>query len=282
MSYHPITPGILAGNIVRVNLPLASVNNLLVDPNYVINRQPLWNSLKKLELILSVPAGVTIGSTLNSAAMTITGFNSLLHKITLVVNGNIHGTGGAGGASTNSSTVGGSNGAAGGDALRLENNIILINNGNIRGGSGGNGGDGSKRSANSDCLCPSAAGYCAYQSGTKGKGPTGDCKWNNCVNGQCGTCTDASGCNSNQIKECQNKHGSNTRCWRRCNCGNYVTSYTYSFGTAGTNGSNGGGTDGSAGTTHWTGSPGGSGGAKGISIVNYDPYVILYSGSGNL
>jgi hypothetical protein len=153
MAYSIIKPGVVAGKAIRVNLVLTTANNLTINPSYVIARSVWPGGNKKLNLTITVPAGVTIGSTsTGSTALTINGFNPTFHKVTLVNNGNIFGKGGAGGlraANEGCQTTDpgrGGDGGFGGWAMILQNNILLFNAGTIGGGGGGSGGDGATTS----------------------------------------------------------------------------------------------------------------------------------------
>jgi hypothetical protein len=271
MSYHPVTPGIIAGNVYRVELTLPAGNNITVDQNYV-KTNTLWNGFRRLDITLIVPAGATIGSASTSnPALKITGFDPLLHKVTLVVRGNVYGKGGAGGiraANTECLTYDpgkGGDGGAGGNALLLENSILLLNTGVIGGGGGGNGGDGAQSSSVSytysctlkDCNDCSGSKYGVACSSSKN---CSDLIHNGCPRKRDGSC-------SGGAKRCIGCRGTYTG---TCT-GSYTQWCPENSGSGGVDGSGNAGVNGNARST-----TAGLGAGPGLSIVGINR---LLSGS---
>ena len=94
-----------------------------------------------VDVVVTVNAGVIVGSVGGSAAMYQSGAFALGSTVTIINNGFIYGHGGNGG--NGGST--GNNGGVGHDgktALQLGQNTTLVNNGTIAGGGGGGGGGG--------------------------------------------------------------------------------------------------------------------------------------------
>jgi len=265
MAYSIIKPGVVASGARRVNLVLATANNLTIDPSYVIDRSIWPGGNKKLNLIITVPAGVTIGSvSTDLAALTITGFNPTFHKITLINNGNIFGKGGAGGlraanAGCQRTDPGpGGNGSNGGWAIILFNDILLTNAGTIGGGGGGSGGDGATTSTvinTYSCSLRDCSDCSAQKYGSSCIDPK---NYKNCSD------KIVNGCPTKRDGNCS---GGNKRC-DHCR-GWYVGTCTESYtqwcpNSNGAAGGDGTGATGNNGLIYNTG--GGSGAAAGLSI----------------
>jgi hypothetical protein len=93
-------------------------------------------------VVMTVNNSVEIGSDTSTNSAYTTGNLNPLSKVGIINNGFILGRGGNGGGFTFSGsliTVGGTNGAQGGDAMNLTTRTILQNNGAIYGGGGGGG-----------------------------------------------------------------------------------------------------------------------------------------------
>lgn len=95
------------------------------------------------DIKIIVPSGATLVAPSTSTYAIKTG-TSHVGKITLVNNGNIYGRGGNGGGGgyrlNGSNSPSPSAGGDGGDAIHIESNITIDNNGTIDGGGGGGGG----------------------------------------------------------------------------------------------------------------------------------------------
>lgn len=93
-----------------------------------------------VELVINSNVSIYSTSYLNPA-LTISAFNSG-DTITIINNGTIQGTGGAGGSASAFRLVPGSRGGNGGPAIDIRFSITIQNNGTIAGGGGGGGGGG--------------------------------------------------------------------------------------------------------------------------------------------
>ena len=256
MAYHPLTPGIVSGNVFRATLTLnATQGGLAITPDY-IKSVTLWNGIKRLDLTITVPSGTELispaGSTQN--ALSISNFDVNRQRITLRNFGNLFGRGGAGGlraanAGCQRTNPGaGSSGAPGGNGLFLGNRIILFNSGVIGGGGGGRGGDGATQGTGSENY-----GCWLQNSGC-------NVATNSFFCGSCGGCSRRdNNCSKNQAR-CRRY----TNSWYFTTCSRTFTQWCPN--TSGTNGANGSGIAGAAGAAASTGA--GLGGANGRGIVN--------------
>lgn len=255
MAYHPLTPGIIAGNVARITLNASSIGSgAIITPAYVKNNST-WNGIKGLDLTIVIPAGTTlVASSTQTYALQISGFDPNRQRVTIKNAGNIFGKGGAGGAAAagggcqTSNPGAGGNGTTGGSALFLANRVKLENTGVIGGGGGGSGGDGATQGTGVQYYqCAQQYSGCPFATG-----------WYFCAGG-CGGCSqDRGGCGKNQ-RTCQGY----TNSWYTTTCSRTVTQWCpNSSGAAGTNGSGG---TGSNGTAYSTGAGGGAG--PGYSIV---------------
>ena len=257
MAYHPLTPGIVSGNVFRVTLS-ATVGGLIVNPAYVQTATVnAWNGVKRLDLTLIVPTGTTLLSPAAGAgqyALVLSGFDVNRHRVTLSNLGNIFGRGGSGGlraanAGCQRTNPGaGANGIRGGDGLFLGSKTILINSGVIGGGGGGRGGDGATQSTGSE-------NFGCWQQNTGCNVATNGFFCGN----SCGGCSRRDGNCSKNTGRCR----SYTNSWFWTTCSRTFTQWCpNNNGTAGTDGS---GTAGSNGTANSTGA--GTGGSNGGGIV---------------
>lgn len=258
MAYHLSTPGIIAGNVFRTTITIQG-SDITIDPTYVKNNTA-WNGIKRLDLTIRVNTGQTVqASSTGVYALTISGFNAIREKITLINDGNIFGKGGAGGVRAanggcqRTNPGAGGNGAVGGPALRLLSEVTLINSGVIGGGGGGGGGDGATRSTATES-------YSCQQTRYLG----------------CNRRSNAIRCDRNRPGSCWRSEG---RClggkstnWRRYDDAyeSYWTTCTRSYtrwcpNASGATGANGSGANGTNGTAYTTGA--GSGATAGRGIV---------------
>jgi hypothetical protein len=127
-----------------------------------------WNGSSPVRVIVTVAAGVVVGSTSTGTAAMSLGVLPAGSSLTLVNNGTISGAGGAG-----ASYVSGSynTGGVGGPALRAASSVTIVNNGTIAGGGGGGGvstGSVSGGGSNTTTYCAGGGGGAGTASGSGG------------------------------------------------------------------------------------------------------------------
>jgi hypothetical protein len=121
----------------------SNANDLNVR-NYLTGLNPPWDENQRV--VLTINSGVTISTdsaVSSSYALKVSG--SFPNGIRIVNNGTIIGRGGPGGIGggregTTTATLSGTVGGAGSNAIYANTNVVIANNGSIRGGGGGGGG----------------------------------------------------------------------------------------------------------------------------------------------
>jgi hypothetical protein len=267
MAYHPVTPGIIAGNVFRTVVNITQANSgLIITPTW-IDANTNWNGIKRLDVTILVDTGVTVtAADTSSYAFSVSDFNSQRHRVTIINRGNIFGKGGVGGIrSANGGCVrsnpgAGGSGTVGGPALRLRSPTILINSGVIGGGGGGGGGDGAtQRTYSEPYTCILNTG-CNFAGGCSCGGPCSGCR----------KADRGCSCGKNQ-----------TRC-RQYNSNNYAATCYRSVtdwcpNSSGAPGGDGSGAAGSNGVAYSTGA--GTGRANGIGL---DGVGFVLTGQGSV
>ncbi len=112
-----------------------------------------WDGVSPIDFQLIIPASTNIGSTSSTAPAIETGVWPAGSNLTLVVNGQVLGCGGTGGAhgyEARGQTGNGAAGAAGGNAINMSYPLTIVNNGNIFAGGGGGGGGGTNSYSDTD------------------------------------------------------------------------------------------------------------------------------------
>ena len=272
------------GAVIKYTLPFVTgtdTTNILTPGTpsnfnlytYLRNNNIIKRTTGRIRAVITLPAGITIGSSLVSRpAMVLSGVPSNI-KITLINNGTIIGCGGSGGigsygnTGTSTTTGRGGSGGAGGDALSLSSPLSLVNNGIIGGGGGGGGAGGGfyqystyQYTVYQNCQ----VNYCGCNNGSSA------CQNLGCYRSQC--CQNNSGCygyaGGQQVDSCC--------CCCQCQCQKtYACNYTATgdnsyYGAGGTGGPGKGFNNyltwtgaGSAGTIITRSVPGGTGGSGG-------------------
>jgi hypothetical protein len=284
MAYHPVTPGLLSSGF-RVFYTIPQGDEIDITPTTIRNLYP-WNGIVALNLTLVIESGVTIGSTTtDKPALKISGFRNR-DKIVLINNGNIFGKGGARGlgaspgstdtacesfAGSRTSPGAGGNGSPGGDALVLQSNIFLINNGVIGGGSGGGGGNGANSLIRNTRNTFSYTYRILYCNG--GSNQNHVCQNPNNVNYSCTysgrwerkSFNSNDGCKPKVFRHRFKNYTNQSEPIAAANCSGYFNATFYTFSGHGEAGEDGGGATGANGAFNATG--GGTGGSPGYSIL---------------
>jgi hypothetical protein len=261
-----------------VNITISSDTNNYNSVNTFLTSNG-WKGVKKVNLIITVNSGVTVGSTSESnPALTIPALPTG-SKVTLINYGNIYGAGGSGGSGT---TGNGANGSDGGTAISSGTPITLNNYGNIKGGGGGGGGGGGYSTKSTSCSWGGCYGV-GLDSCDKDKcNSAPDCwaGWSTGGSCQTGTCTAGTGANN----YCRRGEHDGKQCWsdRRCTwhyqqtCNCTTTGDDYNGGNGG-RGQGSGNLSGS-GTTGGSTTIGGNGGAFGTDGSNGGNYSATVTG----